>query len=202
MLGGPSAGGTSTALVAVTNLDAVPVAGATEKDFSVGGLKGALGNGTIAVATQGVIMQTKGSQQVLRSAGAGGSGHVAALERGTTGNKKVQAMVTAKMNRKVTVKGGMSREVVKRVIDQHLEEITYCYETALMNDPSILGRIVFEWKILMNGRVGEIRIVASSVSSHDLHACIKSAIKAWQFPKPVGSEVVVSYPFVFDLVSF
>jgi hypothetical protein len=55
---------------------------------------------------------------------------------------------------------------------------------------------------LMNGRVGEIRIVASSVNSHEIHDCIKSAIKSWQFPKPMGTEVVVSYPFVFDLVSF
>jgi hypothetical protein len=96
----------------------------------------------------------------------------------------------------------MSREMVKRIIDQHLEDITYCYETALMGNPSIMGRIVFEWKILMDGRVGQVNIVASSVNSHEIHNCIKAAIKTWQFPKPVGTEVVVSYPFVFDLVAF
>jgi hypothetical protein len=200
-LGGPSGAGPSPAMVAVTNLDAVTVPGATEKNFSVGGLKGSLGNGKISVAT-GQIVQTKGSSQVLRSGGARGKGEVAALERGTTGKKKVQGMVTAKMNRTVKIEGGMSREMVKRVIDQHLDEITYCYETALMSNPSILGRIVFEWKILKDGSVGEIRIVASSVNSNQIHGCIKSAIKSWQFPKPVGAEVIVSYPFVFDLVSF
>jgi len=201
VLGTTSLGGPSEAIAAVTNLDAVPVPGASEKNFTVGGLKGSLGNGKIAVAT-GEMVQTKGSKQVLRSAGARGKGEVAALERGTTGKKQVQAMVTAKMSRTVKIEGGMSREMVKRVIDQHLEEITYCYETALMSNPSILGRIVFEWKILMDGRVGEIRIVASSVNSHEIHDCIKSAIKSWQFPKPVGAEVIVSYPFVFDLVAF
>ena len=40
----------------------------------------------------------------------------------------------------------MSREMVKRVIDQHLDDITYCYESALIGNPSIMGRIVFEWK--------------------------------------------------------
>ncbi len=201
VLGSSKIGGPSEAIASVTNLDAVPVPGATDKNFSVGGLKGALGNGKIAVAT-GEIMQTKGSRQVLRSAGARGKGEVAALERGTTGKKQVQAMVTAKMSRTVQIKGGMSREMVKRVIDQHLEEITYCYETALMSNPNILGRIVFEWKIKMDGSVGEIRIVNSSVNSHEIHQCIKSAIKSWQFPKPTGAEVVVSYPFVFDLVTF
>ncbi len=196
-----SLGGPSEAMAAVTNLDAVPVPGASEKNFTVGGLKGSLGNGKIAVAS-GEMVQTKGSHQVLRSAGARGKGEVAAMERGTTGQKQVQAMVTAKMSRTVKIKGGMSREMVKRVIDQHMEEITYCYETALMSNPSILGRIVFEWKILMDGRVGEIRIAASSVNSHEIHDCIKSAIKSWQFPKPVGAEVIVSFPFVFDLVAF
>lgn len=201
VLGTNTIGGPSEAVAAVTNLDAVPVPGAGEKNFTVGGLKGSLGNGRISVAT-GEIVQTKGSQKVLRSAGARGKGDVAALERGTTGKRQVQAMVTAKMSRTVKIEGGMSREMVKRVIDQHLQEITFCYETALMSNPSILGRIVFEWKILMDGSVGEIRIVASSINSHEIHDCIKSAIKSWRFPKPQGTEVIVSYPFVFDLVAF
>ena len=138
----------------------------------------------------------------MRSAGASGDGQVAALEKGDTGKKKIQAMVTAKLNRTVKIEGGMSREMVKRVIDQHLSEITYCYESALISNPSIMGRISFEWKILMSGKVGEIRILASSVNSHEVHSCIKSAIKSWQFPKPAGTEVIVSYPFVFDLVAF
>lgn len=201
VLGTAPAAGQSATMASVTNLDAVAVPGATDSQFTVGGVKGSLGNGKIAVAG-GQMLETKGSKQVFRSAGASGPGHVAALEKGTTGKKQVQAMVTAKMSRTVKIQGGMSREMVKRVIDQHLEEITYCYETALMSNPAIMGRIVFEWKIMMSGRVGQVRIVASSVNSHDVHNCIKSAIQSWQFPKPSGTEVVVSYPFVFDLVAF
>jgi hypothetical protein len=194
-------GGPSEAIAAVTNLDAVPVPGASGKNFTVGGVKGSLGNGKISVAT-GAMIQTKGSQKVLRSAGARGKGEVAALERGSTGKRQIQAMVTAKMSRTVRIEGGMSREMVKQVIDQHLHEITYCYENALMSNPNIMGRMVFEWKILMDGRVGEVHIVASSVNSHEIHDCIRGAIKSWRFPKPQGAEVVVSYPFVFDLVAF
>jgi outer membrane biosynthesis protein TonB len=201
LLGSKSPGDGHAAVVAVTNLDAVSVPGPTEKNFSVGGIKGSLGDGKIAIAT-GEFIQTKQSQQILRSAGASGDGAVAALERGDTGKKRVQAMVTAKLNQTVKIEGGMSREMVKRVIDQHLSEITYCYESALISNPTIMGRIAFEWKILMSGQVGEVRILASSVNSHEVHECIKSAIKSWQFPKPVGTEVIVSYPFVFDLVAF
>ena len=203
ILGKNAVAGPSEAIASVTNLDAVAVPGATEKNFTVGGIKGSLGSSKISVGSPGGgMMQTKGSKQVLRSAGVGGKGEVAALERGSTGQKQVKAMVTAKMSRTVKVEGGMSREMVKRVIDQHLSDITYCYESTLVSNPTIMGRVIFEWKILMSGRVGEIRIVASSINSHEIHDCIKRAIKTWQFPKPVGGEVVVSYPFVFDLVAF
>lgn len=203
ILGKNTVPGPSAAIASVTNLDAVAVPGATEKNFTVGGIKGSLGSSKISVGSPGGSMiQTKGAKQVLRSAGASGKGEVAALERGSTGNKQVKAMVTAKMTRRVKVEGGMSREMVKRVIDQHLGDITYCYESALVTNPTIMGRVIFEWKILMDGRVGEIRIVASSVNSHEIHDCIKRAIKSWRFPNPVGAEVVVSYPFVFDLVAF
>ena len=202
-------GGPSLAIAAVTNLDAVKVPGATDKNFTVGGIKGSLGDGKISVTPASAqsggsgIMQTKGAKQVLRSAGASGPGTVAAMEKGKTGNRKVQAMVTAKMTQSVKIEGGMSREAVKRVIDQHISEISYCYESALMSNPSISGRVTFEWKILGSGKVGEIRIVSSSLNSDDLHRRIKALIKTWQFPEPVGgAEVVVSYPFVFDQVGF
>ncbi len=201
LLGDGGAAGSSNVIASVNNIDAVEVPGASDRQFSVGGVKGSLGTGKISIST-GEIVQTKGSRQVLRSAGAEGPGTVAALEKGEIGQKQVKGMVTAKMTRTVSVQGGMSREMVKRVIDQHLEEIQYCYESALMENPAIMGRIVYEWKILMSGRVGEVRIASSTVNSHQIHGCIKSAIKSWQFPKPVGTEVVVSYPFVFDLVGF
>ncbi len=194
----------SQEIVQITNIDAITVPGETEKNFKVAGIKGSLGNGklTMASLSGNGIFQTKGSQQVLRSAGTSGDGQVAALERGRIGKNKVQGMVTAKLSRTVKIQGGMSREMVKRIIDQHLDDITYCYESALMSNPSIMGRAVFEWKILMSGSVGEIRIVSSSINSSNIHECIKDSIQSWQFPKPVGAEVVVNYPFVFDLVAF
>jgi hypothetical protein len=135
--------------------------------------------------------------------GPGGGGWVAALDKGTTGTHQVKAKVTAQLNKTVKVQGGgMSREEVKKVIDQHLDEITHCYETALVANPSLMGRVVFEWKILMSGKVGEVRIKSSTINSTEIHSCIQTAIKSWEFPQPEGSEVIVSYPFIFDIVGF
>jgi hypothetical protein len=189
------------ALAAVTNLDAVTSTRSGEATFKVGGIVGKLGSSKIEVPS-GPVINTKGSTEVLRSAGVRGKGRIAALEKGKIGGKHVKGMVTATLTKTVRIQGGMSREAVKRVIDQHLDEISYCYECALIADPSLMGKMVFEWKILMSGKVGEVRIKSSTIQSSELHSCLKGAIKSWQFPKPTGAEVVVSYPFVFDIIGF
>jgi len=181
--------------------DAVKSASSDQAKFKVGGIKGKLGTSKISMVG-GDVVATKGNSQVLRSYGTGGDGRVAALEKGNVGQKKVMGMVQARLNKSVKIRGGMSREDVKRVIEQHLDDITYCYETALISNPSIKGKITMEWKILMSGAVGEVRIKSSTVKSPEIYGCIKSAIKTWQFPRPVGNEVVVSYPFIFDIVGF
>ncbi|MBN1906348.1 MAG: FHA domain-containing protein [Deltaproteobacteria bacterium] len=192
-----------SALAAVTNLDAVSTPNVSTANFKVGGVVGKLGTGEISVPkASAAIVSTKGSSQVLRSHGAKGEGRVAALEKGTTGEKEVMGMVTVTPDKSVRISGGLSMEAVKRVIDQHLGDITYCYETELINNPSIMGKVIFEWKIMISGEVGEVRIKSSSINSHEIHNCIKESIRGWQFPKPSGAEVIVSYPFVFDIVAF
>ncbi|MFV1951898.1 MAG: AgmX/PglI C-terminal domain-containing protein, partial [Nitrospinota bacterium] len=193
--------GVKDALAAVTNLDAVTSLHSNEGKLKVGGIVGKLDSSRIEVPSVGLV-NTRGSTQVLRSAGIEGNGKIAALEKGKTGQKQVKAMVTADLNKRVRVQGGMSREAVKKVIDQHIDELSYCYETALITDSSLMGKMVFEWKILLTGRVGEIRIKSSSIKSNDIYSCIKAAIKSWQFPEPKGTGVVVSYPMIFDVVGF
>jgi len=211
------------AMAAVTNLDAVSSPVGTKANFKVGGIVGKIGGSKVEIPKAGIV-NTKGSSQVLRTGGGnggpggtGGSGgpgngtggggggemRVAALDKGSTGTQQVKAKVSAQLSKTVKVSGGgMSREEVKRIIDQHLDEITRCYETALVANPSLMGRVVFEWKILLSGKVGEVRIKSSTLSSTDIHSCIQSSIKSWEFPEPSGSEVVVSYPFIFDIVGF
>lgn len=190
------------AMAAVTNLDAVSSSAENKAQFKVGGIVGKLDGGRIEIPKAGIV-NTKGSSQVMQGGAGGKEVRVAALDKGNTGKNQVKAKVTAQLNKTVKVQGGgMSREEVKRIIDQHLDEITRCYETALVANPSLMGRVVFEWKILMSGKVGEVSIKSSTINSSDIHACIQSSIKSWEFPQPDGSEVIVSYPFIFDIVGF
>lgn len=188
-------------LASVTNLDAASSSSSSAK-LKVSGLKAKLGNSRMSLPT-GELISSKGAADVLRSGGVSGKGSVAALARGGTGAKNVNAMVTAKMSKRVKIKGGLSRDQVKRVIDANMDDVTYCYETALMSTSGLAGKVVFEWKVLTSGKVGAVNIQSSTVKSDEIHSCIKSAIKTWKFPQPSGGEAVfVSYPFIFDTVGF
>lgn len=184
-----------------TNMDAVKSSRGNE-GFNVGNFKANLGDSKIAIPAGGVI-NNKGGAGVYRSAGIGGKGSVAALGSGKTGKRAVKAVVAAPVAKKVRASGGgISREAVAKVINDHMDEVNACYESALVNDSNLLGRIEFEWTILQSGDVGDVKIKSSTVKSSQLHSCIISAIKSWKFPKPNGSDVIVSYPFVFDITGF
>ena len=188
-------------LTDVTNIDAVKTTDATKSALSVGGLKAKVENSQMKLAS-GEIIDAKGGANALRTGGKDGRGTVGALHAGATGTRDVQAMVTANVTKEVNVEGGMSREQVKKVIDQHMDEIVYCYEMAISTAPGLAGKAVFEWTIKTSGKVGTVGIKSSDVRSDYLHSCIKDSIKGWQFPKPTHSEVTVSYPFLFDTVGF
>ncbi len=188
-------------LANVTSLDAVS-SSASSARLKVSGLKAKVGGSRMTLPT-GELITSKGAADVLRSGGVGGKGSVAALTRGGTGTQAVAGRVSASMSKRVKIKGGLSREQVKRVIDAHMDDVTYCYETSLMSTPGLAGKIVFEWKVQPSGKVGGVNIKSSTVRSDEIHSCIKSAIKTWKFPQPSGGEAVfVSYPFIFDTVGF
>ncbi|SMF63066.1 hypothetical protein SAMN02745866_04067 [Alteromonadaceae bacterium Bs31] len=193
--------GSKQALATISSLDAVSSLDQESAVLKVGGLAAKVEGSRIEIAT-GELIDTKGSTSVLRSGGAEGDGRIAALDSGITGNRDVRGKVSAAMSKKVKIKGGLSRDQVKRVIDAHMNEIVYCYEKSLLSSPNMAGKAVFEWKVLMSGGVGEVNIKSSNLQSNQIHSCIKGAIKGWQFPQPSGTAVFVSFPFIFDSVEF
>jgi len=189
------------ALATISSIDAVSTLDSESAVLKVGGLAAKVKGARIEVATGGLI-NTSGSTKVLRSGGAEGDGSIAALETGVTGSRDVRGKVSATLTRKVNISGGLSRNEVKRVIDAHMDEVVYCYEKTLLSTPGLAGKVVFEWKVLLSGRVGAVNIKSSSLRANEIHSCIKSAIKSWQFPQPTGTSVFVSFPFIFDSVEF
>jgi hypothetical protein len=94
------------------------------------------------------------------------------------------------------VRGGLDKEIVRRVVRQHLNEVRYCYEEALPRHPTLAGRVVAQFTIAPTGRVLVSALQSSSLGAPTVEACIVASTRRWQFPQPTGGGlVVVSYPF-------
>jgi hypothetical protein len=52
-----------------------------------------------------------------------------------------------------TTYGGLSKEVIRRVVAQNRGRVRHCYETALLSDPAAAGRVTVKFVIAPEGRV-------------------------------------------------
>ncbi len=121
--------------------------------------------------------------------GAGGSG----LDLGGKGHQTVTVVPG-----KTTVVGGLSKEVIARVIRQHQQEIKYCYESELNRTPGLAGKVAVSWVIGPDGSVTENKVTESTLGSAPAEQCMLSRIMRWKFPEvPGGGVVNVTFPWVF-----
>jgi hypothetical protein len=179
---------------AVSNLDAVRAPGGS--NFRVGALIGKLPASGVSVGGGGGGTQlTRGGAELLR----GGEG-LATL--GKKGDTKVRGSVTKVSARQIEAKGSISREEVARVINEHLREVQYCYEKTLLKEPGLAGKLILEWVIEADGTVGRVKEKLSTLKNPAVSSCISGSLKRWQFPRPTGGIVIVSYPFIFNAAAF
>jgi hypothetical protein len=95
------------------------------------------------------------------------------------------------------IQGGLDRDIVRRIIRQHLNEVKYCYEQELVRKPSLGGRIAVQFAIGPNGKVMTSAMQSSTMGNAPVENCIVQAVRRWDFPTPSGGGMtIVSYPFV------
>jgi hypothetical protein len=92
--------------------------------------------------------------------------------------------------------GSLDKELIRRVIRQHMNEVKFCYEKELTRDSSLNGRVVVKFAIGGMGQVMSSLVESSTLANHTGEKCIADAVRRWQFTKPQGGVVIVSYPFV------
>jgi outer membrane biosynthesis protein TonB len=178
---------------AITNLHAVQARGGVQT-FSVSGLQG-------KIDTNDVIIQRIGDVNTKGASGVGQRNYGVAMvsnKKGDGGN--VTGLVFGEDSvTRPTIKGGLSREEIAKVVRQHVAEINYCYEKGLIADASLTGKMNVLWNIGADGRVTITRIINSELRNGQVHSCITGNIRTWEFPKPTGGNIVeVTYPFLFS----
>ncbi|MDF1562536.1 MAG: AgmX/PglI C-terminal domain-containing protein [Deltaproteobacteria bacterium] len=98
-----------------------------------------------------------------------------------------------------SVQGSLDKEVIRRVIRSHKNEMRYCYERELQRNPALQGKVTPTFTISPTGKVTAVRTSSTTLKNAAVEGCINARVKTWQFPAPKGGgNVQVSYPFVFQ----
>jgi TonB family protein len=97
----------------------------------------------------------------------------------------------------VSVRGSLDKEIIRRTIRRHINEVKFCYEQELVRKPSLGGRIMVQFMISATGQVISSVLQSSTMGNPRVESCTLQAVKRWPFPQPNGGGLVlVSYPFV------
>ncbi len=96
---------------------------------------------------------------------------------------------------KPVTKGKLDKDVIRRVIRRKLPRIRYCYEKALLKQPTLAGTVRATFVISPSGTVTQAEVKGFDAL---VDACIATTLRSMQFPKPRGGgSVTVRYPFTF-----
>lgn len=97
--------------------------------------------------------------------------------------------------------GSLDKDVIRRVVRGHIEEIRGCYNRGLATDAGLAGRVVVQFAIGGTGAVYSAVVHESTLPAHGdpVAQCIVVAAGKWVFPAPEGGgSVIVTYPFVLE----
>lgn len=163
------------------------------ENFGFGGLGlrgtgrggGGTGEGTIGLGNIGTIGH----------GGGGGSG--SGYGRGAGGFRGRKARVPKIRSGSADVRGSLSKEVIRRVIRRHINEVRFCYEQELNQRPDLEGRVSIKFIISPSGAVQAANVAGSTIGSSRVEQCVAKAVRRWTFPAPDGGGIViVTYPFL------
>ena len=123
------------------------------------------------------------------SAGGTASQQTTLAQAGPTGQKKHGKFVIESLK----VKGGLSRETVRNVVEQNLPMIDHCF-----SEPVASLRLTLHWSVDKNGSVVDFHAVSGlSGADKTLADCVGAQVEKWSFPAPKnGSKVDVKVTII------
>lgn len=96
-----------------------------------------------------------------------------------------------------SVRGAMDKEIIRRIMRRHVNEVKFCYEKGLSRNPALQGRVLVQFTIGPAGAVLSSAVQSSTLGDAEVEQCIAGAVRRWEFPRPAGGgSVIVTYPFV------
>jgi len=97
-----------------------------------------------------------------------------------------------------TVRGSLDKEIIRRVVRLHMNEVKYCYDQELVRKAGLEGRVSVQFVISTTGQVISSFVQSTTMNNARVESCVAGAVRRWDFPKPTGGGIaIVSYPFNF-----
>lgn len=118
-----------------------------------------------------------------------------ALQLPTVAHETTEASGAASDDR-AEAQASLDADGVRFVVKAHLPQVRACYGR-VFKDSSPGGTVEVGFAIDGNGRAKNVRTERNSTDSELLARCLESRVKEWQFPRPVGGDFELIYPFVF-----
>ena len=155
-----------------------------------------------ARADRALLGANQGRRAMALDAAPGAVGNVALSGRTET---RVSAPPAAKAARGGTSSSASgtppgrqrSLEEIRRVFDANKGTLFGLYQAALLDSPSLSGKIVLELVITPDGRVERVRVVSSEIAEPSLVDQVANRVRGFRFdPKDVG-VTTVTYPVHF-----
>ncbi|HEY4188740.1 MAG TPA: AgmX/PglI C-terminal domain-containing protein [Polyangia bacterium] len=95
-----------------------------------------------------------------------------------------------------SVRGSLDKEIIRRIIRRHINEVKFCYEEELVKKPELAGRLLVQFMISGTGQVISSVLQNSTMGNARVESCTVQAVRRWSFPQPQGGGMVtVTYPF-------
>lgn len=93
--------------------------------------------------------------------------------------------------------GNFDDEFLASELHRHQRHILSCYQYALLDNPSLGGRLVVQFDISSNGRVESVHLVENDVEL-SVGACVEGWVRRWRFDVPSGGSVSVRKAYVLE----
>jgi hypothetical protein len=90
---------------------------------------------------------------------------------------------------------GIDKDMVRRIVRAHINEVRSCYNAGLTKNPNLEGRVLIKFTILPTGKVSGAMVEENTTKVSAVGDCIAKAVKRWSFPKVSKGTAIVTYPF-------
>lgn len=138
-----------------------------------------------AVISSGAMAKSGGISVAALSKDTGGGGSLGG-RKGTAVENKLKAADQAAAAKQAAAgagggKGSRTDEELKRVLGAAQARIDRMYRSALDEDPTLQGRMVFKLTIEPNGSVSNVQLVSSALKNDDLQRKVTTLLRSLNF---------------------